>query len=62
MLKMILKQVAALAIGGALTAGASVAIDPAHLSESLLTLGKLALSGAVAALITLNIRAPKDDG
>lgn len=61
MLKMILKQVAALALGGALTAGAGVAIDPDHLGQSLMTLGKLALSGAVAALITLHVRAPKDD-
>lgn len=56
----ILKQVFALALGGALTGAAGATIDPEHFKSSFTELGKLAGAGAVAAVWTLNIRAPKD--
>ena len=57
----LLKHLFALALGGMPTAGAGATIDPEHLGRSLKELVQLAASGAVAAVVTLHIRAPKDN-
>lgn len=59
--KAILKQLLAVALGGACTALAGAKIDPDHLGASLKELGKLAATGSAIGVIGLNARAPKDD-
>ena len=59
--KKILKHLAALVIGGALSGAAGAQIDPDHIGQSFKELGKLAAAGAAASIWTLNIRAPKDE-
>ncbi len=61
MKKWLLKHLLAAALGGAITAVAGAQIDPDHLGKSVKDLGKMAGSGAVAAVVMLNVRAPKDD-
>jgi hypothetical protein len=60
-LKKLLKNVAAIAIGGALTGGAAAKIDPDHFKDSLKNLGRVAGAGAAGALWAMNTRAPKDE-
>jgi hypothetical protein len=61
MMKAFLKHLAAIALGGALSGLAGANIDPNHMGGSLKDLGKLAGAGALGAVITLNMRAPKDE-
>lgn len=52
------KNLAALAIGGAVTGIGAAQIDPSHLGGSTKSLGLMALLGALNAVIHLNVKAP----
>jgi len=61
MRKKILKNLAALALGGAISSMVGVKIDPEHFGKSLRELGAQAAMGAGLAVVSLNVRAPKDE-
>lgn len=61
MKKALLKNVLALAIGGAVASAVGVRIDPDHFGKSLKEMGTQAAMGAGLAVIGLNTRAPKDE-
>ena len=61
MKKKIAKQILALVLGGAFSAVGAAQMDPDHLGKSLKNAGALAGMGAMTALVSLNVRAPKDD-
>lgn len=61
MKKSLLKNLLAMALGGALSSVAVVKVDPDHFQESLKRLATVALAGAATGIIGLNVRAPKDD-
>jgi hypothetical protein len=61
MKKAILKNVLALALGGAISSMVGVKIDPDHFGKSVKELGTQAAMGAGLAVIGLNVRAPKDE-
>lgn len=61
MKKAILKNVLAIALGGAFSAVGAARLDPSHFGKSLTDAGVLAGMGALTALTGLHTRAPKDD-
>ena len=61
MKKKLIKQIVAIALGGAFSGIGAAQVDPDHFGKSLKTAGVLAGMGAITAVVGLNTRAPKDD-
>lgn len=61
MKKKLIKQIVAIALGGAFSGLGAAQVDPDHFSGSLKAAGVMAGMGAITALVGLNTRAPKDE-
>lgn len=58
--KKLLKNLAALAIGGFISGASTALLDPEHFGDSLKALAKAGAAGAGIAVVSLNIKSPRE--